>query len=158
MSVEITFYPPLTPTLRHELIAVWADVTQVGGAVDFILQPITAAEIESVADENVSSTRERTQHLVVATDNGKLVGWFVLENNAMPLVSHWAWFKRLMVIPTLQGRGIGRILTAGAIDAGRQLELEQLYLTCRSDTGLSEYHTGLGCQLRLRLDRCQESR
>jgi hypothetical protein len=63
-----------------------------------------------------------------------------------------------MVIPTLQGRGIGRVLTAAAIDAGRQLELEQLYLTCRSDTGLSEYHNGLGCQLHLRLDRCQESR
>ena len=67
-----------------------------------------------------------------------------LEENAMPLVRHWAWFKRLMVLPSLQGRGIGRVLTAAAIDAGRQLQLEQLYLTCRSDTGLSEYYNGLG--------------
>jgi GNAT superfamily N-acetyltransferase len=143
MSVEITVDPRITPTLRHELITVWAEVTQAGGAVGF-LQPITTGEIEPVADEMFRALESGTQHLVVASDNGKLLGWFVLETNAMPLVCHWAWFKRLMVLPSLQGRGIGRMLTAAAIDAGRKLQLEQLYLTCRSDTGLGEYYSGLG--------------
>src|ERR1019366_5841923 len=127
MSVEITFHPPLTPTLRHELITVWVAVTQAGGAVRF-LPPITTAEIQPVADDMFRALEGGTQHLVVAADNGNLLGWFVLESNAMPLVRHWAWFKRLMVLPSLQGRGIGRVLTAAAIDAGRQLKLEQLYL------------------------------
>ena len=64
--------------------------------------------------------------------------------NATPLVRHWAWLKRLMVLPSLQGRGVGRELHAGAISCAQGLGLEQLYLTCRSGTGLSEFYARLG--------------
>jgi GNAT superfamily N-acetyltransferase len=59
-------------------------------------------------------------------------------------VRHWAWLKRLMVLPSAQGKGVGRRLTAEAVDLGRRLGLEQLYLTCRSGTGLQEFYSRLG--------------
>jgi hypothetical protein len=89
-------------------------VTQAGGAVGF-LQPITTGEIEPVADEMLRALESGTQHLVVASGNGKLLGWFVLETNAMPLVSHWAWFKRL-------DRLVNRItLTISTMDKRRMI-------------------------------------
>jgi GNAT superfamily N-acetyltransferase len=145
MSVEITVNPPLTSSLRHQLVSVWVDVTDAGGAVGFI-PPTTAAEIQPVADAMFRAIERGAQHLVVAGDNGTLAGWFVLEINPMPLTRHWAWFRRVMVSPSFQGRGIGRDLTAAALALGSQLRLEQLYLTCRSESGLREFYSGLGWQ------------
>jgi len=73
-----------------------------------------------------------------------VLGWVFLEIGSMPLISHWAWFKRLMVLPSMQGQGLGRRLTVAAVDLGRDLGLEQLYLTCRSETGLADFYGRLG--------------
>ena len=84
------------------------------------------------------------QHLLVAREGNELQGWVVLDMNATPMVRHWAWLKRLMVLPSLHGRGVGSQLHAATIECARSLGLEQLYLTCRSGTGLAQFYARLG--------------
>jgi GNAT superfamily N-acetyltransferase len=143
MSIDITVAPELTPTLRREVVELWVLVTNAGGSVGF-LPPTTAAVVRPVANQMFREIASGAQHLVVARDGDDLHGWVVLEMNAMPLVRHWAWFKRLMVRPLLQGHGVGRQLQVGAIAHARSLGLEQLYLTCRSGTGLADFYARLG--------------
>ncbi len=87
---------------------------------------------------------EGSAHLLMAQRGSEVLGWVFLEIGSMPLISHWAWFKRLMVLPSMQGQGLGRRLTVAAVDLGRDLGLEQLYLTCRSETGLADFYGRLG--------------
>ncbi len=117
--------------------------TNAGGSVGF-LPPTSATVVRPVANQMFRGIATGAQHLVVAREPNALLGWVVLEMNAMPLVRHWAWFKRLMVLPSLQGQGVGRQLHDGALDVARGLGLEQLYLTCRSGTGLVEFYRHLG--------------
>jgi GNAT superfamily N-acetyltransferase len=143
MSTDVTVAPELTTTLRRDVVALWVLVTNAGGSVGF-LPPTTAAEVRPIANQMFREIASGAQHLLVARDDDDLLGWVVLEMNAIPLVRHWAWFKRLMVLPSLQGLGVGRELHAAAIEHAQSLGLEQLYLTCRSGTGLAEYYTRLG--------------
>jgi GNAT superfamily N-acetyltransferase len=143
MSTDVTVAPELTTTLQRDVVALWVLVTNAGGSVGF-LPPTTAAEVRPIANQMFREIASGAQHLLVARDDDDLLGWVVLEMNAIPLVRHWAWFKRLMVLPSLQGRGVGRELHAAAIEHAQSLGLEQLYLTCRSGTGLAEYYTRLG--------------
>ena len=143
MTLSVTVDPDLTPALRPEIVDLWVLATNAGGSVGF-LPPTTAAVVRPVAEEMFGAIEAGGQHLLVARDGDDLHGWVVLEMNAMPLVRHWAWFKRLMVLPSLQGRGVGRELHDAAIEHARSLDLEQLYLTCRSGTGLVEFYSHLG--------------
>jgi GNAT superfamily N-acetyltransferase len=139
----MTVDPGLTALLRRELVELWVLATNAGGAVGF-LPPTTAAVVRPVANQMFQNIAKGSQHLLVARERDELQGWLVLEMNAMPLVRHWAWLKRLMVLPALQGRGVGRQLHDAAIEHARSLRLEQLYLTCRSGTGLAEFYAHLG--------------
>ena len=143
MTTEITADPELTPALRRETVELWVLATNAGGSVGF-LPPTSATVVRPVANQMFRAIATGAQHLVVARDGADLQGWVVLEMNAMPLVRHRAWFKRLMVLPSLQGRGVGRQLHGAAIDVAQSLGLEQLYLTCRSGTGLVEFYRHLG--------------
>jgi GNAT superfamily N-acetyltransferase len=143
MTIEITADPELTPALRREIVDLWVLATNAGGSVGF-LPPTSATVVRPVANRMFRAMTTGAQHLVVAREENALQGWVVLEMNAMPLVRHWAWFKRLMVLPSLQRRGVGRHLHDAAINAAQRLGLEQLYLTCRSATGLVEFYRHLG--------------
>jgi GNAT superfamily N-acetyltransferase len=143
MTTDISVVPELTTTLRREVVNLWVLVTNAGGAVGF-LPPTSAATVRPVANRMFRDVATGAQHLLVAHDGDNLQGWVVLEMNAAPLISHWAWFKRLMVRPSLQGSGVGRQLHTAAIAHARSLGLEQLYLTCRSGTGLAEFYARLG--------------
>jgi len=143
MTTEITVAPELTATLRREIVELWVLATNAGGAVGF-LPPTTAAVVRAVANTMFRDVASGAQVLLVARDDNDLQGWVVIEMNAAPLIGHWAWLKRLMVLPSLQGHGVGRRLHAAAIAYARSLGLEQLYLTCRSGTGLAEFYARLG--------------
>jgi GNAT superfamily N-acetyltransferase len=143
MATDITVDPVLTPSMRRDIVYLWVLATNAGGSVGF-LPPTTAAVVRPVANHMFRQCTAGAQHLLVAREGDHLQGWVVLETNAMPIVRHWAWFKRLMVLPSLQGRGVGRRLYAAAVEYARRLDLEQLYLTCRSGTGLSEFYSRLG--------------
>ena len=143
MAVEISVDPDLTPALRREIVELWVLATNAGGSVGF-LPPTSATVVRPSANQMFRAIEAGAQHILVASDGAALQGWVVLEMNAMPLVRHWAWFKRLMVLPSLQGRGVGRQLHAAAVELASGLGLEQLYLTCRSETGLAELYAHLG--------------
>jgi GNAT superfamily N-acetyltransferase len=143
VTVEISVDPDLTPALRSEIVEVWVLATNAGGSVGF-LAPTSAAVVRPSANLMFRAIAAGAQHILVAHDGDHLQGWVVIEMNAMPLVRHWAWFKRLMVLPSLQGRGVGRRLHAAAVKLALSLGLEQLYLTCRSATGLAEFYGHLG--------------
>jgi GNAT superfamily N-acetyltransferase len=143
MTTDITAAAELTATLRREIVQLWVLATNAGGSVGF-LPPTKAAVVRPVANQMFQEVAAGAQHLLVAGEGDHLQGWVVLEMNAAPLISHWAWLKRLMVLPSLQGRGVGRYLHAAAIEHARSLGLEQLYLTCRSGTGLAEFYARLG--------------
>jgi GNAT superfamily N-acetyltransferase len=143
MSTAICVGPELTATLRRDIVNVWVQATNAGGSVGF-LPPTTAAVVRPVANQMFRGIASGAQHLLVAREGDHLQGWVVLEMNAVPLIRHWAWFKRLMVLPSLHGRGVGRQLHAVAIEHARSIGLEQLYLTCRSGTGLTEFYARLG--------------
>jgi GNAT superfamily N-acetyltransferase len=143
MSTAICVGPELTATLRRDIVNVWVQATNAGGSVGF-LPPTTAAVVRPVANQMFRGIASGAQHLLVAREGDRLQGWVVLEMNTSPLIRHWAWFKRLMVVlPSLHGRGVGRQLHAAAIQHARSVGLEQLYLTCRSGTGLTEFYARL---------------
>lgn len=135
--------PELDDTLHGELVRLWVEVADAGGAVG-ILPPADPGVVGARVDAIFERAESGKDHLVVARDPS-LVGWVVVETNTMPIIAHWAWVKQLMVRPANQRNGTGAALLAGAERVGfDELALDALYLTCRSATGIEDYYRAKG--------------
>lgn len=67
-----------------------------------------------------------------------------LQPGRGPVVAHRATVIRLMVLPDLQGRGLGGRLLAAAVDRAAELGLAQLILSARGGTGLPAWYAARG--------------
>lgn len=110
MAVPLTFTlftrdaKPPRP-LPDQLLALWTDVTNAGGAVGFV-PPVNAVDIRPRAEAHLTAIAEgRTRLLAGFTADGRLAATAFLALNDHPLMRHWAWLYTVMVDPALQGRG-----------------------------------------------------
>lgn len=143
MTVSFVLDPPLTDALRAEIVALWAEVTNAGGAVGFVA-PVTEDEVRPVAEAAVAGVAAGIDRLLIGVDGGRVVALLFLADNRFALKAHWRVLKRVMVVPGSQGRGYGAALMREAAAVATRLGLAALQVTVRDGHGLDRFYRGLG--------------
>jgi GNAT superfamily N-acetyltransferase len=131
------------PGLRDQLLRMWVDVTNAGGAVGFTV-PANVPAVERTLDAALDRVANGTDVLGILRRNGTAVGMAFLVDSGSALRRHWRTILRLMVRPELQGRGAGRLLLEGLHGTAADLGLEQLMLTTRGGTGVEGFYERFG--------------
>ncbi|WP_037573682.1 GNAT family N-acetyltransferase [Phaeacidiphilus oryzae] len=142
--LDFTLDPELTPALRAEVTALWADVTNAGGAVGFV-PPVTAEEVRPTAEwqfAGLGAAGEGPDRLLIGREpgTGRLAAVVFVTDLRFELMSHWRLLKRLMVHPDFQGRGYGLQLLAEVERVGRRMGLAGMKLTLRGGLGLERFY------------------
>jgi GNAT superfamily N-acetyltransferase len=143
MAVAYVLDPEPTPALREQVVAVWADVSNAGGAVGFV-PPVTRDEVRPEADRHFAGIAAGTTRLLAAVDGDRLAGTAFFRFNEHRLMRHWCWLNTVMVHPSLQGRGIGAELLRNAERCAREMGLDAVKLTCRGGLGLERFYASVG--------------
>ncbi|WP_326698114.1 GNAT family N-acetyltransferase [Streptomyces sp. NBC_01754] len=145
MALTYELDPAFDRTLRDGIAALWADVTNAGGAVGF-LPPVTADEVRPELVKHLAGMVEGRTRLVVGRDGGGTVAATAfLTHNSHRLMRHWIGLYTVMVHPRHQGKGYGRGLMAAAADAARSLDgIDAVRLTCRGGTGADRFYASCG--------------
>ena len=145
MSLTFELDPEVSPALRDELLALWADVSNAGGSVGFV-PPVTADDIRPELVKHLVAMAEGRSRLLVGRDGtGAVTAAAFLAFNTHRLMTHWLWLYTVMVHPRHQGRGYGRDLLAAAEDAARGFDgIEAIRLTCRGGNGLERFYGSCG--------------
>lgn len=129
--------------LRAELLPLWVDVVNAGGAVGF-LAPVTTDEVGPVLDAELYSVREGTARILVLRVRGQVAGFCVLRLNTIAIMAHWAHVGRVMVDPGRRGAGLGLALMGGLHREARAAGLEALRLSTRGGLGLEGFYARAG--------------
>ncbi|NYH45285.1 GNAT superfamily N-acetyltransferase [Micromonospora jinlongensis] len=143
MSLRFVLDPDLTPQLRAEIVDLWADVSNAGGAVGFV-PPVTAADVRVLADPTFAGIADGLDRLLVGYSGDRLVAVLIFSDNRFPLKAHWCVLKRVMVHPDTQGAGYGAALMVEAARLGREFGHEALHVTVRDGLGLDTFYARLG--------------
>ncbi|MFG2139243.1 GNAT family N-acetyltransferase [Streptomyces sp. NPDC048650] len=145
MSVRFDLDPAVTPELRDGICALWADVSNAGGAVGFV-PPVTRDDVRADLLRHLAAMAEGRARLVTGRDaDGRVVATAFLTLNSHRLMRHWLWVYTVMVHPDHQGRGTGRALMSAVADAARTVDgVHGIRLTCRGGTGVSRFYGSCG--------------
>jgi GNAT superfamily N-acetyltransferase len=143
MSITFVLDPPLTDDLRDRVVALWADVTNAGGAVGFVA-PVEPADVRPLAEKSLADVAAGPDHLLIQTDGDELTGLLFIVDNRFRFKDHWRVLKRVMVTPAGQGRGLGTGLMREAERIGRSMGLAALQVTVRGGTGTEKFYQRLG--------------
>jgi GNAT superfamily N-acetyltransferase len=143
MDIRFELDPALTPGLREEIVSLWMDVTNAGGAVGFV-EPVTREEVLPMAHAAFADLEEGPDRLLAGYEGERLVAMLIFVDNRFALKDHWCTLKRVMVHPGCQGRGFGVALMREAERVARQLGREALHVTVRGGLGLERFYAGLG--------------
>ncbi len=136
--------PELIPELREQLVDLWTDVSNAGGAVGFPGR-VTRAQVEEVAGPTFEGIDAGIDRLIVGYDeDGAAAAMAILVSKRFALSAHWRTVGRVMVHPRRQGRGEGAALMREAARVGRAMGLEGLHITVRGGMGLERFYTPLG--------------
>jgi GNAT superfamily N-acetyltransferase len=135
--------PELTDRLRDEIVALWRDVTNAGGAVGFI-PPVTSTDIRPTATAALAAVDGGRDRLLVGFAGERPAAVLLFIGGQTALARHWRTVKRVMVHPDLQGRGYGHALMREAERSARQFGWAALHLTVRGGTGTERFYLGLG--------------
>jgi GNAT superfamily N-acetyltransferase len=143
MPLSFVLDPPLTDALRADIVALWADVTNAGGAVGFVA-PVTEDQVRPLAEATLAGVAQGIDRLLIGVDDGRLVALLFIADNRFPLKAHWRVLKRVMVLPGSQGRGYGAALMREAAAVASELQLAALQVTVRDGHGLDGFYRRLG--------------
>ncbi|MCG7524582.1 GNAT family N-acetyltransferase [Streptomyces sp. OfavH-34-F] len=145
MSLTFVVDPPFDRPLSDGIVALWADVSNAGGAVGFV-PPVSEEDIRPELLKHQLALAEGRTRLVVGRDeDGAVAATAFLTRNTHRLMRHWLWVYTVMVHPRHQGRGYGRDLMAAVADAAHATEgIEALRLTCRGGTGADRFYASCG--------------
>ncbi len=147
MSLRFEVVPAdgaLDPALRDQLLGVWVDVTDAGGSVGFTA-PAPVDQVAATLDAHLTAVASGRDALgVLRHPDGRAVGLGLLVSRGVALFAHWRTVLRLMVHPSLQGTGAGRLLLEGLHDQARELGLEHLHLSVRGGEGLEAFYERFG--------------
>ncbi|MEY9945334.1 GNAT superfamily N-acetyltransferase [Kitasatospora sp. GAS1066B] len=147
MTLHFALDPELTPELRAEIVTLWTDATNAGGAVGFV-PPATEDRVWPTARKQFAGIGKEgdpgADRLLIARSGDVLAGVLFFESMRFDLMDHWRLLKRVMVAPSLQGRGYGVELMAEAERIGRDWGLAGLRLTARGGMGLEKFYGRCG--------------
>ncbi|QKW08452.1 GNAT family N-acetyltransferase [Streptomyces sp. NA04227] len=145
MTLTFVLDPQVDPELHAGLLALWADVTNAGGAVGFV-PPVVPDDIRPVMIQSLAGVAEGRSRLLVGRDEGGAVAAAAfLTFNTHRLMKHWVWAYTVMVHPSHQGKGYGRDLMAAVADVARGFEgVGAVRLTCRGGLGLERFYASCG--------------
>ncbi|MEU8422175.1 GNAT family N-acetyltransferase [Micromonospora sp. NPDC048835] len=143
MSLRLVLDPDLTPQLRAEIVDLWVDVSNAGGAVGFV-PPVTTADVRVTADPTFAGITDGPDRLLVGYSGDRLAGMLIFTDNRFSLTAHWCLLTRVMVHPDTQGTGYGSALMMEAARLGRTFGLEALHVTVRDGLGLDKFYGRLG--------------
>ncbi|AXG78408.1 GNAT family N-acetyltransferase [Streptomyces paludis] len=145
MALIFELDPTVDPALRDGLLALWADVSNAGGAVGFV-PPVTPEDIRPELLKHFTAMAEGRSRLLVGYDEtGAVAATAFLTLNTHRLMRHWLWLYTVMVHPGHQGKGYGRDLMAAVADAARGLDgIEAIRLGCRGGTGVDTFYAACG--------------
>ncbi|MEH1053778.1 GNAT family N-acetyltransferase [Micromonospora sp. CPCC 206171] len=143
MSLRFILDPDLTPDLREQIVDLWVDVTNAGGAVGFVA-PVSAAEVRPVAQRTLADITDGPDRLLAGYEGDRLVAVLVFADNRFHLKTHWGILKRVMVHPDTQGRGYGLDLMREAARRAPELGWRALHVTVRGGLGLETFYARLG--------------
>jgi GNAT superfamily N-acetyltransferase len=143
MTLTFARDPELSTRLREEIVQIWTDASNAGGAVGFV-PPVTAEDVRPVAEKQFEAVGEGAQRLLVAYEEGRAIGTVFLKLNTHRLMRHWCTVVTVMVDPALQGGGRGRRMMNEAVDFARDLGFDALRLGVRGGTGVDAFYAGCG--------------
>ncbi|GAB2937381.1 GNAT family N-acetyltransferase [Micromonospora polyrhachis] len=143
MALRFVLDPVLTPELRRQVVALWVDATNAGGAVGFVA-PVTTEEVRPVAERALAGVTDGPDRLLVGYEGEQLVAMLLFVNNRFALTEHWCVLKRVMVHPGRQGHGYGVALMREAERLAPQLGYEALHITVRGGHGLERFYDRCG--------------
>jgi GNAT superfamily N-acetyltransferase len=143
MTIRFMFDPELTGDLRERIVALWADVTNAGGAVGLV-GSVTTQDVRPIAEQAFDGVTDGHDHLLIGLDGDRLVALLFVTDNRFALKDHWRILKRVMVAPDTQGRGYGAALMQEAAAVGRKLGLAALQVTVRGGQGIEGFYARLG--------------
>ncbi|MGK4582545.1 N-acetyltransferase family protein [Kitasatospora sp. HPMI-4] len=146
MTLIFTLDPDLTSGLRDDIVSLWTDVSNAGGAVGFV-PPVTEDRVRVTAEQQFAGVGPGLpDRLLVAheSETGMLAGVLFFEDMRFELMDHWRLLKRVMVHPKFQGRGYGVELLAEAERIARGWGLDALRLTLRGGLGLERFYARCG--------------
>ncbi|MET9362919.1 GNAT family N-acetyltransferase [Streptomyces sp. NPDC006632] len=145
MALTFRLDPPVTPALRDGLLALWAEVSDEGGAVGFV-PPVTVEDVRPELVKHLLAMSEGRMRLLVGFDeDGRVAATAFIAYNTHRLMTHWVWLYTVMVHPAHQGKGYGRDLMGATADAVRALDgIEAIRLTCRGGTGVDRFYASCG--------------
>ncbi len=135
--------PPLSAELREQIVTLWTDVANAGGAVGFA-GPVGREEVRALAEHTLAGVADGWDRLLVGYVDGALTGLLFFVSHRFALAEHWRSVKRLMVHPSAQGKGYGLALLREAEAVARRLGWEALHLTVREGTGLERFYRAHG--------------
>jgi GNAT superfamily N-acetyltransferase len=135
--------PPLTTDLREEIVELWAAVTNAGGAVGFA-GPVTHDDVWPVADRAFAGVAEGHDHLLAGYQDERLAAMLLFISHRFALAEHWRTVKRVMVRPSLQGKGFGGELIREAEAVARRFGWAALHVTVRDGTGTEGFYAAYG--------------
>ncbi|MCK8681179.1 GNAT family N-acetyltransferase [Streptomyces lichenis] len=145
MPLTFQLDPPVDGALRDGVLALWADVTNAGGAVGFV-PPVTPEDIRPEWVRHLTALSEGRDRLLVGRDeHGAVAATAFIAFNTHRLMRHWVWLHTVMVHPAHQGKGYGRELMAAAEKAVRGFDsIEAIRLGCRGGLGLERFYAACG--------------
>ncbi|KXK62723.1 acetyltransferase [Micromonospora rosaria] len=143
MTLRFVLDPDLTPELYDQLVTLWLDVSNAGGAVGFVA-PVTEAEVRALAAPTFAGFTDGPDRLLVGYAGDRPVAALIFGDNRFGLKAHWCVLRRVMVHPDVQGRGYGAALMREAERLGRTLGWAALHVTVRDGLGLDAFYRGLG--------------
>lgn len=148
--MQLVTNPQLTTALYRQLVELWTEVANAGGAVGLVA-PTTIDEVDAVAAAAFDRVRAGKDDLVVALDGQLPVGLGFLERSDTRLQDHVGVIRRLQRAPSHAGRGIGAALLTGLEDIARRRGLLLLTLVVRGGTGRERFYLDRGYRLDARL-------
>ena len=137
------FRPKLTGELREQIVSLWLEVSNAGGAVGFV-PPVTRPEVWALAGKAFAGIDSGIDHLLVGYEGDSVVAMLIFIDQRFHLSDHWRTVKRVMVSPSSQGKGYGAELMREGERIARRMGWEGLHLTVRDGHGTEGFYTALG--------------
>lgn len=143
MTLRFEIDPDLTAGLRDEIVALWTEASNAGGAVGFA-GTVTAAEVLRTANKAFDGVESGDDRLLVGFAGDRLAAMLLFVSGRFALAAHWRTIKRVMVRPDVQGHGYGAALMREAERAAREIGWDALHLTVRAGLGTERFYAALG--------------
>ena len=143
--IQVTHPHDADAAIRQQMTDCWIAVSNAGGAAGFPFPPVDARHVAPAVDQLADQLDPQRSQILLALDNGTLMGWVVISRDANPLIAHWGTVNHLQTQPGHRNHGIGSALMHELRRIARdEMGLEQLHLAARGGVGLEDFYTRLG--------------